>query len=284
VQQEQAITLFVLGVQTLLPILMLLVFCCERLFPVQKIPLNWRRVFRNIGLYVFTYSLVLLLLSHSGHFSFLKFQLHWRPAWSRGWSGFIFDIFLLDFMCYLLHRFAHEWPFLWRFHYVHHIDQYMDLTTTLRLHMMEIVLLFLVPIMTFLFFDVTLISLLAYNALTLYFEVFQHSNIKLPNTIEKILSLIWVTPTVHWIHHYTVNQKKDSNYGIVFSIYDRLLGTYVSMKRTEEMPIGVNQEREHSFFHLILMPFLPSMKQKLRAHAAQRLNEDLNPTGVNNPV
>ena len=85
--------------------------------------------------------------------------------------------------------------------------------------------------------------------------IFHHSNIALPARIEKLLSLIIVTPSIHWVHHHAVRRDTDSNYSTILSVWDYVFGSVASGKREHGMLIGVEGVKEQKLMRLILRPF-----------------------------
>ena len=52
--------------------------------------------------------------------------------------------------------------------------------------------------------------------------LFQHSNVRLPVRIERMLNKILVTPRMHGIHHSEVRCENSSNFSVILSWWDRL--------------------------------------------------------------
>jgi sterol desaturase/sphingolipid hydroxylase (fatty acid hydroxylase superfamily) len=85
--------------------------------------------------------------------------------------------------------------------------------------------------------------------------LFHHSNISLTPRFEKLLSRVIITPSIHWVHHHAVRSDTDSNYGTVFSFWDRMFGSRSRTKRRFGMEIGVEGKPEESLGQLLLHPF-----------------------------
>ncbi|MEQ8800603.1 MAG: sterol desaturase family protein, partial [Haliea sp.] len=182
-------------------------------------------------------------------------SVDWRPVWWGGWAGLALDMVLLDLWIYWWHRFNHVVPLLWRFHQVHHLDRTLDVTTAVRFHFGEVVLSALarVPVVVILGFPVT--SVLAFEAALGAASAFHHSNLKLPRALERALSRVIITPSIHWVHHHRVRRDTDSNYGTIFSFWDRLFGSRSRTARTSDMEIGVEGRPERDFARLLWVPF-----------------------------
>jgi sterol desaturase/sphingolipid hydroxylase (fatty acid hydroxylase superfamily) len=127
---------------------------------------------------------------------------------------------------YAIHRLSHHVPLFWRVHRVHHSDTLLDLSTGLRNHPLE--LAFVAPWLAgaaiLLGFEPSV--LVVYEAAALAFALWDHANLGLPLALDRALRLIFVTPAMHHVHHSAERRETDSNYGDVFSVWDRLFGTY----------------------------------------------------------
>jgi len=165
--------------------------------------------------------------------------LNWLPEIPL-WSYIILGVLFMDFFgAYLPHLVEHKVKPLWMIHLVHHTDHNVDTTTANRHHPLESVIRF-----TFTLFGVFVIGVpmgivMLYQSMSLVATQFTHANIKLPKQIDKALSYFLVSPDMHKVHHHYVLPYTDSNYGNIFSIWDRLLGTYMYLDR-EKLVFGVD--------------------------------------------
>lgn len=184
--------------------------------------------------------------------------LDW-PAWLE----ITVAVLLLDVAIYWQHRLMHAIPLLWRLHRVHHCDTAFDVTTGVRFHPLEIALS--------MGFKLALISLLGpHPAAVLVFEVllslgalFTHTDIALPQALDRRLRWVFVTPSMHRIHHSTRRVETDSNYGFHLSVWDRLFRSYTAAPAVDEhrMPIGLEawrEPRDQGLVSLLLNPFRPA--------------------------
>lgn len=178
-----------------------------------------------------------------------------------GMGAFFLHIVILDFWIYWWHRLNHMSQFLWRFHQVHHLDEQMDTTTAFRFHFGEVFLssLFRAPIILFL--GIPLIHIIIFEMLVSCAALFQHSNIRLSEKLDGVLRFVIVTPNHHWTHHHAKREDTDSNYGTIFSFWDRCFGSFNRFKRYSGMKIGVAGFREKSFIRLLFLP-LKKVPQK----------------------
>ena len=177
---------------------------------------------------------------------------HWRPEWA---AGLVIDLLLLDFWIYWWHRSNHALPFLWRFHEVHHLDEFLDVTSAVRFHFGEVILSALVRAAVIFALGIPLTSVVVFETLVLMAAMFHHSNVKLPPVLERALSFVIVTPSLHWVHHHAIRRDTDSNYSSILSVWDRLFKSRSATIRSPEMTIGVESQSDEGLLGLIIRPF-----------------------------
>ena len=181
-------------------------------------------------------------------------------VWSRPappfWVGFALDLLLLDLWVYLWHRANHEWPLLWRFHRVHHLDEFLDATSAVRFHPGEVLISALARAPLVVAADIPLFSIATFDTLVLAAALFHHSNVRVPTALEAGLRALIVTPSHHWVHHHAVRRDTDSNYGTVLSIWDRVFGTWSRKRRTPDMRIGAEGAADRPLPELAIAPFV----------------------------
>lgn len=127
---------------------------------------------------------------------------------------------------YAFHRFCHEQPMLWRLHRVHHCDVHLDVSSALRTHPLEMIAssAFMIPIVVV--FGLSPAVLAVFETAEVFANMITHANLRVPGLIERHARALLVTPGLHRLHHSTLQADTDSNYGNVFSFWDRLFGTY----------------------------------------------------------
>ena len=201
----------------------------------------------------------------------------------RGWPAWIeilIGILIVDFSAgYLSHRTMHLWPVMWRFHRIHHSDPFVDVTTTFRTHPIEAVWRFVFAIVPVWIFGIPAQAVLIQRLLQATNAVIEHANIRLPAPLDRVLSLVWVTPNVHKIHHSRAVAETNSNYANVLTLYDRLLGTYTPAERAASVVYGlddVDPAAVASFPALLSMPFhtsaapdVPDTKVRIESRVGQ---------------
>ena len=227
----------------------------ERLLPAVIRLGGWRRILRNAGLWGLNIGLSLLLVIPLSYWA-ADTALDWRPDWLGGWTGLLVDLLLLDFLIYWWHRANHVVPVLWRFHEVHHLDEFLDVSSAVRFHFGEVALSAVFRALVIVVFDMSIVSVLVFETLVLALAAFHHSNLRLAPRLERGLARVVVTPSIHWVHHHAVRRDTDSNYATILSLWDRLFGSRSPTARTAAMPIGVEGERDRPLGALVVRPFL----------------------------
>ncbi|ADM10678.1 possible sterol desaturase [Parvularcula bermudensis HTCC2503] len=232
-------------------------FFLERLFPVAPRRGGVKRIGKNIGLAGINGLLSPLVIVPIAALAAATAPA-WRPAALDGGWGLALDLLLLDLWIYVWHRASHETPFLWRFHEVHHLDEFLDVSSAVRFHFGEVILSALARGAVIFLLDIQLISVLIFDALVLIFAAFHHANVALPGGLERGLRVCVVTPSHHWVHHHRRRADTDSNYGTVLTLWDRIFASFSTTERTPSMPIGTEGRREKSFVGLIARPLSKS--------------------------
>ena len=159
----------------------------------------------------------------------LVYWLHTSPLWT-----IILCFFVLDFFGgWLVHWVQHKVYPLWKFHVVHHSDNNVDVTTGLRHHPIESVLRGLFFLVAIAITGAPMYAVMIYQTALVLSTQFTHANIHLPRWLDSLLSYLFVSPAMHKVHHHWQQPFTDSNYGAVFSVWDRLLGTYKKLDASQ---------------------------------------------------
>ena len=170
----------------------------------------------------------------------------------------VIGVLALDFSSWLVHWVMHKTPVLWRFHLIHHSDNNVDVTTGLRHHPGDSLLRGIFFLLLIFFSGAPMYSVMIYQTLVVIATAFTHANISLPKKLDRTLSWILVSPNMHKVHHHWKQPYTDSNYGAVFSIWDRLLGTFRKLD-PKEIRYGLDNyypnEKDEDFVALIKHPF-----------------------------
>jgi len=176
------------------------------------------------------------------------------PFWAQLAAG----ILLMDLTFYYWHRLNHTRPLLWRFHNVHHLDPDLDVSTSFRFHFGEILYSTLFRLLQAGLLGVLPATYLTYEVLFNCATMFQHSNIRLPVRLERLVNKVLVTPRMHGVHHSAVGRETNSNYSVVFSLWDRLHRSLRLNIKQADLVIGVPGyllPRDNRLFPLLALPF-----------------------------
>ena len=180
--------------------------------------------------------------------------------------NFVLAFLLLDLIgAWLAHFVEHKTPLLWRLHLIHHSDTHIDTTSANRHHPGESVIRFVFTLAAVVVTGAPMWLVFLYQSLSVVLSQFNHANIALPPALDRVLSWVIVSPDMHKVHHHYVLPYTDSNYGNVFSVWDRLFGTYMDMDRAR-LVYGVDTHMdpsEHTTVGALLtMPLRPGTKTK----------------------
>ena len=170
------------------------------------------------------------------------------------------SLLALDLAIYLQHVLFHAVPALWRLHRVHHADLEFDVTTGLRFHPIEILLSMGIKLAVIAVLGPPAIAVLVFEVLLNATSMFNHSNVRIPLGLDRLLRWIVVTPDMHRVHHSIHANETNSNFGFNLPWWDRLLGTYRDQPRDghEGMTIGIEQfrtSRELWLDRLLIQPW-----------------------------
>jgi sterol desaturase/sphingolipid hydroxylase (fatty acid hydroxylase superfamily) len=132
----------------------------------------------------------------------------------------------MDLGAYAGHRWRHRWPVLWRLHRTHHTDPDVDVTTTLRQHPLDIVMIGVISTATTLVLGPPPLAVAIWAAGSAAWGLFAHARVRMPLTVERAIATVLQTPGTHRVHHAPERPLTDSNFGLVLSVWDRLFGTF----------------------------------------------------------
>jgi sterol desaturase/sphingolipid hydroxylase (fatty acid hydroxylase superfamily) len=158
------------------------------------------------------------------------------PSWpiANQWLSFGTAFLLLDLLQYAMHRCQHAVPFLWRFHALHHSDPDVDVTTSVRHHPIEYVLAAGFYWLAVLALDVPVFVVMSHALAVFAAAAVTHGNTRLPGWLDRLLQPVVITLDLHLVHHSISYDEANANFGAVFSIWDRLFGTYVRLPRAQQ--------------------------------------------------
>ncbi len=175
------------------------------------------------------------------------------------WLTVLLAVILLDLAIYLQHVMFHAVPALWRLHRMHPTDLEFDVTTAARFHPVEILLSMIIKMGIVAALGAPVLAVLLFEILLNATATFNHSNVYIPTSIDRIIRWFIVTPDMHRVHHSINKQETDSNFGFNLPWWDRLMGTYRAQPAAghEGMTIGINQFRNPKELRLDRMLIQP---------------------------
>lgn len=171
----------------------------------------------------------------------------------------LLGLLLLDLIgAYFAHWVQHRIPSLWKYHLIHHTDTFVDTTTANRHHPGESLIRFACTILAVLVAGTPMWLVFLYQSLSVIFSQFNHANIQLPKKLDNFISYFIVSPDMHKVHHHYVLPFTDSNYGNIFSIWDRLFRTFTKLSN-DKIVYGIdthrNSEHTNSVKKMLKIPF-----------------------------
>jgi sterol desaturase/sphingolipid hydroxylase (fatty acid hydroxylase superfamily) len=144
------------------------------------------------------------------------------------WADVILGLFFMDFFGqYAPHYAMHKVKWMWKFHMIHHSDTKVDVTTGTRHHPGEWLFRETTTIMGVFLIGLPIGMYFLYRSVAAIFTHFNHANIRVPLWLDKPVSWIFVSPNMHKVHHHYKRPYTDTNYANIFSLWDRLFGTFV---------------------------------------------------------
>jgi sterol desaturase/sphingolipid hydroxylase (fatty acid hydroxylase superfamily) len=176
------------------------------------------------------------------------------------WASVPLAVIMLDLAIYLQHVLFHAVPALWRLHRMHHADQEIDVTTGARFHPIEIALSMAIKLGVVAAVGTPAVAVLIFEVLLNATSMFNHSNVRMPTRLDRVLRWIVVTPDMHRVHHSIVARETNSNFGFNLPWWDRLFGTYRDQPAAGHaaMTIGIEQFRdpkEQRLDRMLTQPF-----------------------------
>jgi len=181
------------------------------------------------------------------------------------WLEITLVVIVLDMLIYWQHVAFHHVPFLWALHKVHHVDRDIDVTTGFRFHPIEIGISLAYKLCLVILLGVPVLAVIIFEIILNGCAMFNHSNVKLPLRVDRVLRRIIVTPDMHRVHHSTIMSETNSNYGFNLSLWDRIFGSYTAQPREghDGMVIGLDEHQTNgpaSLSWSLVLPFKPIKK------------------------
>jgi sterol desaturase/sphingolipid hydroxylase (fatty acid hydroxylase superfamily) len=176
------------------------------------------------------------------------------------WLFILTGLMILDFIsAWLIHWIQHKIKWMWKFHIIHHADTWVDTTTANRHHPGESVFRAVFTLIAVIIAGAPIWLVFLYQALSVLLSQFNHANISLPKWLDDIIGWVIVSPDMHKVHHHYVQPLTDTNYGNIFSFWDRIFGTYVHAKNVKDLKYGIdiymNEQENNRVKKLLTIPF-----------------------------
>ena len=176
------------------------------------------------------------------------------------WGKMILGILLMDLIgAYFIHWVEHKVKWMWKFHLVHHSDTEVDVTTGLRHHPGETVFRIMFTAGAVFVIGAPMWVIMLYQSLSVLAAHITHANINMPEKVDTVLSYIFVTPLMHKVHHHYQQPLSDTNYGNIFSIWDRVFGTFAKVDDSQSLVYGIDthmdKNENSSLGNLFAIPF-----------------------------
>lgn len=245
-------------------------FALERLAPLRGRTRRWRgRLAANVVMTALTFAAGTLVVRAVAEYVMSAGSargfgvLHWAAL--SGPAAAIVGCVLMDATFYAWHRINHEVGVLWRLHQVHHIDPDMDVTTSFRFHVGEVLLSTGYRAAQVAVLGITPVVYLVYELMFQIATMFHHSNWRLPIGAEHMVNTVFVTPRMHGIHHSTIRSEVNSNYSVVFRWWDQLAGSLRLNVPQSQITIGVtgyDQPADNGVWALLTIPFVRPRRVK----------------------
>lgn len=175
-----------------------------------------------------------------------------------GFWGIVAAVLVLDLSTYACHVALHKVPAWWRYHRVHHSDPAVDVTTALRQHPGESVIRYVFLAATAVALGASPVAFAVYRTLSALSALLEHANVRVPLWLDDVLSLVTTWPTFHKVHHSRAPHETDSNYGNIFSFWDRLFSTLTPAARGRDVCYGLDgldDARNQTVGGLLTLPF-----------------------------
>ena len=242
-------------------------------FSYNKLKHSVPNFFFTLTTILINFSLAFLLLKSSDWVSNNNFgliHLYDFPLWIE----VIFGILLLDLVgAYLAHYVENNVKPFWMIHLVHHSDHKVDTTTANRHHPLESLIRLSFTLLGVFVSGTSIGVVMLYQSLSIISTQFTHANIRLSKKLDKFISYIFVSPDMHKIHHHYRLPYTDKNYGNIFSIWDRIFGTFIYYER-EKIKYGVdvfpNEDKNSNIKDLLVQPFQKYQKPTLSEEKASK--------------
>jgi len=164
----------------------------------------------------------------------------------------LFGLVASELGLYWAHRLAHEWPWLWHFHAVHHSVKRLWLVNTGRFHFVDSFASIFASLPFLLLSGISMDAIVWVSATTAYIGILTHCNV---DTRCGWLNYVFNTPELHRWHHSVDPAIGNNNYGENLMLWDHLFGTFYARPGHQVARIGINDRMPAGFLGQLAMPF-----------------------------
>jgi len=165
---------------------------------------------------------------------------------------FFAGILILDLVRYVAHFAFHAIGPLWRVHAIHHSDVDFDMTTGLRHHPLEVLLMAGAEFVAIALFAIPSSAVFVLSCIVVAHSLFSHANASVPPGVERILRLAIITPRFHEVHHSIDCSEQKANLGNIFPWWDRLFGTAIEESRLgSSLRFGLDESQRSPHLNLL---------------------------------
>lgn len=247
----------------LFAILITSIWVLEVIFCVETVSAKWKHSATNMLFILSALPVQLFLTFFVVAISKWANFHHWGivnliPFHNHTLLYYTISFFILDLFEYIYHVIMHKTKALWKFHIVHHTDLEVDVSTTVREHPGETCIRVCFLMLWVFISGISIGVLVLRQTVQTVANIFAHSKIRLPYKIEKVLGAVFITPNLHHVHHHYQLPFTDSNYGDVFSIWDRIFGTFKELE-IEETVFGIDTHFDETicenYINITKIPF-----------------------------
>lgn len=258
-----------LGTAAVIVLTFAVMFAAETFAPLRRtVESKLRRVVRNltiggVSLAITPWLQTLLLHPTAAWIARHRVGLLQNVPWPP-WLETLVAVVLLDYTLWWWHWATHRVPLLWRFHLVHHADRDLDASTALRFHFGELALAVPARAVQMVLIGVEPHALWLWQTIVFASILFHHSNLRLPESLERVLVRVIVTPRMHGIHHSDRLGETDSNWSNLLSAWDYLHGTMRLDVAQPSITIGVPayaDREEVTIGKMLLLPFRRRLRE-----------------------
>ncbi len=172
-------------------------------------------------------------------------------------ENWVLLLIIIDFCFYWWHRLSHQLPLFWSIHHVHHQGKEFNLLLGLRNSAFNrsYSMLFYWPIPLLGFpIEMALIAFVLHAS----YQFFLHTEFA-PKF--SFIDYLFVTPTLHKVHHGKNREYINKNFGGILTVWDRLFKTFQSENKAVTLGVKDNYQTANP----ILLNIFPFFKKVMRS-------------------